>query len=264
MNKLIFYILFSCCFCWKAWGQTPLVIAHRGYVKGASVQLLENSIKDLSKLKSYGVRGVEFDIRKTADGKYIVLHDASMSVTTEYEGKADVKQMPLKEVKKYKLVSRKGNKSKEKIPTLEKYLKSLRRNKYLLMPHRKDISINDLYGHIKKAELLDKVILFESSGNMDKAVALYGNDKPKVLSGYAFKQLSEKELLSFERFLPDCYIDMDVSIYSKEYMERVISHGFGIALENLQGERPAVTKEMMKDIEILFTDFGNLYYNETL
>ena len=82
MNKLIFCILFSCCFCWKAWGQTPIIIDHRGYVKGTSVQLLENSIKDLSKLKSYGVQGVEFDIRKTADGKYIVLHDASISRTT--------------------------------------------------------------------------------------------------------------------------------------------------------------------------------------
>lgn len=260
MNKLIFCILFSCCFCWKAWGQTPIIIAHRGYVKGTSVQLLANSIKDLSELKSYGVQGVEFDIRKTADGKYIVLHDASISRTTEYEGKMNVKQMSLKEVKKYKLVSRKGNRRKEKIPTLEKYLKSLRRNKFLLMPHRKDISINDLYSHIKNAKLLDNVILFESSRNMDKAVTLYGNDKLKVLSGYAFKQLSDKELLSFERFLPNCYIDIDVSIYSKEYMERIISHGFGIALENLQGEQSAVTKEMIKDIGILFTDFGNLYY----
>lgn len=43
-------------------------------------------------------------------------------------------------------------------------------------------------------------------------------------------------------------------------MERIISHGFGIALENLQGEQSAVTKEMIKDIGILFTDFGNLYY----
>ena len=37
---------------------------------------------------------------------------------------------------------------------------------------------------------------------------------------------------------------------SKEYMERIISHGFGIALENLQGEQSAVTKEMIKDIGI--------------
>ena len=172
----------------------------------------------MSKLKSYGVQGVEFDIRKTADGKYIVLHDASISRTTEYEGKMNVKQMSLKEVKKYKLVSRKGNRRKEKIPTLEKYLKSLRRNKFLLMPHRKDISINDLYSHIKNAKLLDNVILFESSRNMDKAVTLYGNDKLKVLSGYAFKQLSDKELLSFERF---CLIAILILmfLFIQRYME---------------------------------------------
>lgn len=35
---------------------------------------------------------------------------------------------------------------------------------------------------------------------MDKAVTLYGNDKLKVLSGYAFKQLSDKELLSLKDF----------------------------------------------------------------
>lgn len=60
----------------------PLRIGHRGALGHAP----ENTLAALELAITYGVDMVEFDVRRTADGTLVLLHDDSVDRTTNGEG----------------------------------------------------------------------------------------------------------------------------------------------------------------------------------
>ena len=60
----------------------PLVVAHRG----ASVEHPENTIEAFDAAIELGADAVEFDVRMTADGHAVVMHDPDVSRTTDGTG----------------------------------------------------------------------------------------------------------------------------------------------------------------------------------
>jgi glycerophosphoryl diester phosphodiesterase len=60
----------------------PMVVAHRG----ASVEQPENTITAFEAAIDAGADAVEFDVRMTADGHAVVMHDPDVSRTTEGRG----------------------------------------------------------------------------------------------------------------------------------------------------------------------------------
>lgn len=64
--------------------QLPPVIGHRG-ARGSAP---ENTLAGLRRARELGCRWVEFDVRLTADGELILLHDDSLERTTDGRGKA--------------------------------------------------------------------------------------------------------------------------------------------------------------------------------
>lgn len=72
----------------------PLVIAHRG---GAGLWP-ENTIHAFEGARKLGVDVIETDVRSTADGVLVVIHDASVERTTD--GAGSVNEMTLAELKK--------------------------------------------------------------------------------------------------------------------------------------------------------------------
>ena len=85
----------------------PMVVAHRG----ASVEQPENTIAAFEAAIDAGADAVEFDVRMTADGHAVVLHDPDVSRTTD--GTGIVSEMTLDEVRALG------------VPTLEEILKLL-------------------------------------------------------------------------------------------------------------------------------------------
>jgi glycerophosphoryl diester phosphodiesterase len=71
----------------------PLVIAHRGN----SAEFPENTLASFASALELGARFVEFDVQLTADGRLVVIHDATLERTTD--GRGDVRQMTLAEVR---------------------------------------------------------------------------------------------------------------------------------------------------------------------
>ena len=71
----------------------PLVVAHRG----ASVEQPENTIEAFEAAIDAGADAVEFDVRMTADGYPVVLHDPDVSRTTD--GTGIVSEMTLDEIR---------------------------------------------------------------------------------------------------------------------------------------------------------------------
>ena len=88
-----------------------LRIGHRG----AAGHAPENTLAAIQKGIALGVDFVEIDVRRTADGVLVVLHDRTVNRTTNGRGRID--HLSLKEVKKFNA----GN--GEHIPTLEEVLK---------------------------------------------------------------------------------------------------------------------------------------------
>lgn len=59
------------------------LIAHRGF----SCQAPENTIPAIKKAAQYGFKSVEIDVRQTADGVWVVSHDAEIKGMTDKSGK---------------------------------------------------------------------------------------------------------------------------------------------------------------------------------
>jgi len=72
----------------------PMVVAHRG----ASIEQPENTIEAFEAAIDAGADAVEFDIRMTADGYAVVMHDPDVSRTTD--GAGLVSEMTLEEIRK--------------------------------------------------------------------------------------------------------------------------------------------------------------------
>lgn len=73
----------------------PLVIGHRGAAGCAP----ENTLGGLRRAQTLGCRWVEFDVRLTADGELILLHDEWLERTTDGRGKA--RALPLSKIRRH-------------------------------------------------------------------------------------------------------------------------------------------------------------------
>ena len=75
----------------KPWSlDTPLVMAHRG---GPGPGFPENCIETFNHSSQAGALLVEFDVRTTKDGHFVIIHDDNIARTTN--GKGRVSDLPL-------------------------------------------------------------------------------------------------------------------------------------------------------------------------
>ena len=95
----------------------PAVVAHRG----ASARYPENTLPAFQGAIDAGADLVELDVRLTADGVPVILHDLDVSITTD--GAGPVHQLTLAEIKR--LDASKGRGEPAKVPTLQEALELL-------------------------------------------------------------------------------------------------------------------------------------------
>jgi glycerophosphoryl diester phosphodiesterase len=89
------------------------VIAHRG----ASAAEAENTLPAFEAAIAAGADAVEFDVRTTADGVVVVMHDADVARTTD--GNGLVHDLRLEEIKRLRIRTAAGE---TEVPTLEEVL----------------------------------------------------------------------------------------------------------------------------------------------
>jgi glycerophosphoryl diester phosphodiesterase len=92
----------------------PMVVAHRG----ASVEQPENTIEAFDAAIAAGADAVEFDVRMTADGVAVVMHDPDVSRTTD--GTGLVAELTLSDVRRLRIPLPGGGAAG--VPTLEEAL----------------------------------------------------------------------------------------------------------------------------------------------
>lgn len=89
------------------------VFAHRGYPAQA---VTENTIAALNRASNAGVRATEVDVRPTADGRFLLMHDATLNRTTTCSGKVSNR------TRSWILRHCKGEARREHIPTIGQVL----------------------------------------------------------------------------------------------------------------------------------------------
>ncbi len=99
--------------------RTPLVLGHRGY----RARHPENTLLAFREALAVGADGVECDVQKTADGRYVVIHDPSVDRVTGQRG--DVAAMTLADLKRLDFGAG------QSIPTLEELLRAMPPEAYL-------------------------------------------------------------------------------------------------------------------------------------
>lgn len=96
-----------------------IAVGHRG----TSIGVPENSLISHETAYDMGARGIEFDIRMSADGEFVIFHDPDVDDKTSGSGK--VKDMTLAQLKALRLLYD-GQPTQHQIPTLEEALKNVR------------------------------------------------------------------------------------------------------------------------------------------
>jgi glycerophosphoryl diester phosphodiesterase len=149
---------------------TPVIVAHRGDKAYAP----ENTISAFKQAAEKGADAVEFDVKLTADGQVIVLHDQTVDRTTNGTGNAS--KLPLAVLRDLDAsVQFPGQFPGEKIPTLDEVFEIVGKRIYMNVELTNYFTLNDalvpkVVELVKKHGLQSRV-LFSSffARNLQKA-----------------------------------------------------------------------------------------------
>jgi len=148
----------------------PVVFAHRG----ASARAPENTIAAFELALTHQADAIELDVKLSADGYVVVMHDATVDRTTD--GKGRVRDLPLAELKALDAGSRFSDQFKgEKVPTLEEVFEALGRRTFINVEltnynSSRDSLVETVCMLVKKHKM-QKRVLFSSflASNLSKA-----------------------------------------------------------------------------------------------
>ncbi len=129
-----------------------VIVAHRGMVAGFP----ENTLAAYRKAIEMGFSAIEIDLRATADGHIVVMHDDTVDRTTSGRGK--VSELTLADVRSLDAGSHAGPEfSGQKVPTFQEVLETVRGSgtKLVLdikpgplLDHRRIVRMTEQYGAI--------------------------------------------------------------------------------------------------------------------
>jgi glycerophosphoryl diester phosphodiesterase len=139
--------------------EPPAVMAHRG----SMAREPENTLRSFRQALAEGADLLETDIRFTADGVPVCVHDASIDRTTDRSG--IVAQMTLDELMRPRALDGRGGPTDEHIPTLEAFLS--------IIPPGRGVALEIKDDRIAEAGFAARVVgLIGAAGLEDRAVIL--------------------------------------------------------------------------------------------
>ena len=180
-----------------------LMVAHRGVSK------LEKE-KSMPAFVAAGNRsyfGVETDVHRTADGKYVVIHDgntgrvAPLDIEIEKSTYDTIRGVMLNDI------DGKCGRTDLRIPSLDEYIRCCKRyEKYCVLELKgahMDEDITNIINIINEAEYLDKVIFISFS--LDNLIRLR-----KQLPDHPAQWLTGEWKEEFKNYLTDNNLDLDI------------------------------------------------------
>ena len=119
----------------------PKMFAHRGCW---SKICPENSLPAVARAKQHGYIGIECDVKMTADGKMVIMHDRTINRTcrnasdySKIEGKINISDLTFKELRKNYVLASPNADFRMPVPTLKELLTECKRHNIVPMLHSK-------------------------------------------------------------------------------------------------------------------------------
>ena len=133
-------------------GHGVMVASHRGDWRN----FCENTLEGVMSAASMGVDIVEIDIQKTRDGQLIVMHDATLNLTTT--GKGNVSDWTVDSIKTLRIKNGCAIRTKQRVPTLEEVLVAMK-GKVLLNLDKADRYFDDIYPLLIKTGTARQIVM---------------------------------------------------------------------------------------------------------
>lgn len=188
-------------------GHRIIVVSHRGDWRNAP----ENSLQAIKNCIDMGVDMVEIDIKKTKDGKLVLLHDNTIDRTMD--GKGKVSDYTLAELKALHLKNGAGSTTRHQIPTLEEAL--------LVAKGKILINIDKGYDYFKEVkQLLEKTgtthqVIVKS--NLPYALVLKEN--PKMLESITYMPVVNGNSEDVQTFISEYLADKRINVFEINFKE---------------------------------------------
>ncbi len=184
---------------------TVLVAAHRGDWRNAP----ENSLPAIENAIAMGVDIIEIDVRPTSDGRFVLMHDATLDRTTT--GSGDVAAHTLAEVRQLRLRNGCAVPTESDVPTFDEALKIIQ-GRALVYVDKSEHHIPAIhaiaeqcgmaryvlfYGHRTRHELRDAIGELESRIHYLPKLADETAEPTKYLSDFNVRKMTPVVVTSF-------------------------------------------------------------------
>ncbi|MBQ3529246.1 MAG: hypothetical protein IJA47_01990 [Oscillospiraceae bacterium] len=203
--------------------QNTLAVAHRG-LSGIET---ENTNAAFVAAGNRSYYGIETDIHRTADGKFVVIHDNSLTRVAGIE--MNVEEMDLSALQEVVLFDKDGSKNRVdlRLPVLDNYISICKKyGKHCVLELKSDFTqeeIGAIVNIIKEHDYLDSVTFISFVyDNLTKIRSLLPNQSAQFL----FKQFEDGLV---ERLVAD---KLDVDVYHKVLTEDIVAmlHSNGLTV----------------------------------
>ena len=131
-----------------------LVVAHRAL----HTKYPENSLAAIRHSIDIGIDMIEIDVRQTADGVLVLMHDASVQRTTD--GKGQVNELTYREIKNLHLKNSSDYNQTHPVPSLQAVLE-LTKDKILVDIDIKEAPVKKLVELVRSTRTTDQVLFFQ-------------------------------------------------------------------------------------------------------
>lgn len=151
-----------------AWDENypDLISAHRG---GSMAGFPENAIETFANTLTFAPALLEIDVRRTADGAWILMHDDTLDRTTT--GTGLVSEIPLTRIQSLRLVDNDGNVTDFKVPTLQDALLWAEGRTILELDLKSDAFFEEVVQIITELDAEDQVRFITQ--DLDQAIAIH-------------------------------------------------------------------------------------------
>ncbi|WP_019614606.1 glycerophosphodiester phosphodiesterase family protein [Psychromonas ossibalaenae] len=176
-----------------------MMVAHRADWRSAP----ENSLPAIYSSIEKGATVIELDLRKTLDGHIVIMHDSTITRTTN--GSGSVSSMTLEEIKQYNLLEKQGGETpvtQYKVPTLQEVIEAIDGRALINLDKAWEIR-EDIYQILQENEAVD-IGLFKSSDDPETIQKFLDQDE-RILYMHILKESNVGDIEAFDRHTPVAY-----------------------------------------------------------
>ncbi len=232
-------------------GKFPMISAHRGASRNAP----ENTIEAFSKAIKLGADFIEIDVRTTADGAQVIMHDGSLKRTTGLDAK--VERTTLASIQELSAGQWFGEDFKmAKVPTLEEVCEFARKENRTngqsvkLYVDCKDINTGEVVRILNQYSLLDSAVFYGDLVVL-KEIRKF-SDRARLMPAYPGKEKMKKVIHKIKPYA----FDVSPSDLNEEIISMCHMNGVRV-FSDLLGEydRPEVYRKAIGlHVDLIQTD----------